>query len=137
MRVFNYTGHKKLWNWVAEHPTHTDNDYFEITGTAKPLYDSYGCEFVKHINKNYPISPWCHNFCPLAWGVNENGEHTRCTNRKSTSPLVVWSRLYSEFMRNRKNIRNLRNLISKLEQTAREIANLPLRTDLPFEFLVK
>lgn len=60
--IFNHTGHKELWNYLAENPTEWKEDWpgWEVNGGEYSKVDSncFACEFT--------IGGTCHD-CPLIW----------------------------------------------------------------------
>lgn len=142
MFVFNHTGHKNLWNWIAEHPTHDETDYFDaikLTNELRPKWNHYGCEFVEHIVELIPLRSFhngffttrCADICPLDWGVGENGQNLLCCGRYNKTLYNEWSNLNLKFHQ-QKNTRDLRTLIGQIEKAARAIANLGLKRNLPY-----
>ena len=61
--------HRKMWNWLAEHPEKWKDDYFEIYHEkfGHIFYDCFLCEY-NHQNSGY----YCGEDCLCDWGeVND------------------------------------------------------------------
>jgi hypothetical protein len=67
--IFDYTGHKKLWNWLANHPGKDKDDYFKSHHIIIPEEECYACEYDKQ-------------YCEYDKQYNErcNSYNNRCTH---------------------------------------------------------
>lgn len=57
--------HRKLWNWLADHPEKEKRDYFEDWGAASiPRSGCFACEVASRKARRMNIFGGC-RFCPL------------------------------------------------------------------------
>lgn len=89
---------RKMWNWLAKHPTASKRDYFKsknISDKDTPTSGCYMCQYVlEHLSVTVPFcSPECTAKCLLTKLIWEKG----CTNT-ATSPYHLWklARISSE-----------------------------------------
>ena len=112
---FNHTGHKKLWNWLADNPGKGKHDYFAEHGfyedgiDTAPHDNCYACEYGVENRRSIKEC-----ICPLTgWG------DVRCFNNNG-----LWNK-FEEYL--------LIGEYDKACETARKIANLPLREGIVTE----
>lgn len=71
MKMVNYEEqHRKLWNWLADHPEKDKIDYFR--GWPEPFVPLNGCFACEEASEHFEgyNSGWDHcEFCPLDAGV--------------------------------------------------------------------
>lgn len=110
---FNHTGHKKLWNWLADNPGKGKQDYFTEHGfyadgvDTVPQDNCYACEY-----NGGCFQPG--RYCPLTgWGA------TRCYENNGLWDKFEYYLLVGSY--------------GKACETARKIANLPVRKGVEVE----
>lgn len=71
-KVFDYTRHKQLWNWLAEHPDKNKDDWpgwydneIQGIGLLSILHDCFGCFACDYAGNNLGHEG-CRD-CPLDW----------------------------------------------------------------------
>lgn len=67
MNKFNHTGHKALWNWLADHPGKEKIDYYKENNIyERQNNDCYACEYTIAVCDEKEEPHDC-KYCPLIW----------------------------------------------------------------------
>ena len=114
--------HRKMWNWLAEHPEKCKEDYFEVYH-EKFDYMSNGCFLCEYSRQNSDY--YCLEGCLCDWGETNNctgsskrmGLYELYIDLKNDLYCIDKNSVWSEDI-----INGLRLIISR---TARAIAKLP------------
>lgn len=110
---FNLTGHKKLWNWLAEHPRNSKGDYFRIANELIPEHDCYACDYSERCVNQMDCDAFCES-CPF---MIENS-------------IFCLNGLYDEWEDAKEDENAARERVKEL---ALKIANLPVREGVECE----
>lgn len=95
MSTFNYTMHKALWQYLADHPEQDKEQALralKIQMDMRPINDCYACEACKDEDKKRwtGYRPNCTN-CPLDWSAYSDGVLYRC--EEESAPYRQWHEL--------------------------------------------
>lgn len=78
---FNLTGHKKLWEWLANNPEKEKRDYFSVMGMPKkdhPESLCYACEYDNDDScRSCPLDGWNSDGKCLCQCISDNGLYGR------------------------------------------------------------
>ena len=87
----NKEAHQLLWGWLAKHPSKTKDDFYEqhnITRTSI-FAQCFACkESAERNDKLHHQKISNCQFCPIDWGVNEDGEPISCVSDESPMELA-------------------------------------------------
>jgi hypothetical protein len=80
-KVFQWTKHKELWQWLADNPEMNKEDWpgWKCSGgTIEDTsgYECFACEYIGEL----PYSARCN--CPLIWPDNHKVEANDCMGRQ-------------------------------------------------------
>ena len=116
--------HRKMWNWLAEHPDMDKDDYLELNSLKRPTNECFLCHYSYQNNGEH-----CGEDCIIDWGYTGG-----CIGGSQNMGLYdLYLSLKAGLYGINKNsewskdiIKGLRLIISR---TARAIADLPERKE--------
>lgn len=117
--------HRKMWNWLAEHPDKCKSDYLELNNFGHINNDCFLCEYSNQNNGRF-----CDKDCILHWG-NTNG---CCEEGNILGLYEVYNSLRNDLCCMDKDSEWSEDIIKALyltvSCTARTISELPERLKL-------
>lgn len=90
--MFNYSGHKELWDWVANNPGYSKHQWpgwIENGGKYTSQNACFACEYSERIVKKHSTAKYCE--CPLVW-PSAVPQILNCFS--AGSPYAQWHRGY-------------------------------------------